>query len=114
MILIVDDEYWARKSLKRLCEDVIGENEIKEFDNCHDVIEFVRENKVNIAIIDVLLPDYSGFYVGQNLKKIDPDISIIYLSAVEGFGKVFKRNGGDYFLLKPVTEADLKKAFNIN
>ena len=40
LILIVDDEYWARKSLKRLCEDVIGENEIKEFDNCHDVIEF--------------------------------------------------------------------------
>ena len=110
MIMIIDDEYWARKSITRLCSTIVGRDNVREFDNSGDAIAYAKETKIDTAIIDVLLPGFSGFCTGRSLKKIDPTINIVYLSAVDKFGDIYKQYEGDSFLLKPVSKEDIKRA----
>jgi signal transduction histidine kinase len=79
-LLIVDDEAGPRESLRIVFKDRY---------NCvlascaREGVECARQNTVDVAILDIRMPDLSGVEVLRELKKIDPDIEVIMLTGYE-------------------------------
>ncbi len=79
-LLIVDDESGPRESLHIIfknryhCAVATGGRE---------GLEYARTHRVDVAILDIKMPDLSGIDVLREIKKIDPHIECIMLTGYE-------------------------------
>ncbi len=105
-ILIVDDK------LENL--DVLKSFLMKSNYTVHLVSEgekalrLFNTHKVDIILLDILMPDMDGFEVCEKIRR-QSDIPIIFISAVndaEEKGRAFKLGGNDY-ITKPYVKAEV-------
>lgn len=100
-ILIVDDDDSIRSLLKQ--ELTEGGYLIEEARNGKEALENVRNHHPDLIILDVMMPEMSGFEVASILKN-DPatlDIPIIILSVIQDEARGY-RIGVDRYLTKPI------------
>jgi len=108
-ILIVDDE---ETTLSYLCHILEREN-YKVFSTTKgkEVLDLALNNKPDVIVLDIILPDMDGGEVASLLSKnsATSNIPVIFLTGIltkteEGFaGKTGKR----YVLAKPITKEKL-------
>ncbi len=74
-----------------------------------DAYQRFNENKYHLCIFDVMMPKKDGFSLAQDIRKIDKDVPILFLTAksmtedkVAGFDA-----GGDDYLTKPFSFEEL-------
>ena len=109
LILIVDDEPINIKLLEKALQDSY---DICTANNGYDAIRLVKEKHPDLILLDVMMPDLSGFEV-CNIIKYDvafAEIPVIFLTAMnlpEGEALGLELGGIDY-LAKPVNLELLK------
>lgn len=106
-ILIVDDE----KSIIQLLETVLkkeGFRHIYTAGTAQEALRLLAKNEVDIIILDVMLPDQSGFDLCPKIREIS-SAYIIYLTArasdldvLSGFA-----TGGDDYVTKPFNPLEI-------
>jgi PAS domain S-box-containing protein len=104
-VLVVDDD----PSLREMLRQQLAERgyEVRLAKNGYEAIQSVRAKRPDVVILDVMMPEISGFDVAAVLKA-DPQthgIPIIILSIVQDAERGY-RLGVDKYLTKP-TEADV-------
>lgn len=102
-ILLVDDEknvlYSGEQMLKLLGYEVLlaGDGE--------EALEIYNENqdKIDIVLLDMLMPRMGGGETYDRMKEINPQIKVIIISAsgVDGQATEILQRGGDAFIEKP-------------
>ena len=105
-ILVVDDD----NSIRSLLEQELSEAGylIEQATNGKEALDCIRNNRPDLIILDVMMPEMNGFDVAAILKN-DPqtmDIPIIILSIVQDKARGF-RIGVDRYLTKPIDTAQL-------
>lgn len=109
VVMVVDDH----AALRRLVLRFLRSDGITAFDvgNAAPVLSLVREHAgaVDLAIIDMNLPDMNGFDVAAELGHEFPDLKILFISgyvdsmAMQGAVRV----SPEFVLFKPFTERTL-------
>jgi signal transduction histidine kinase len=109
VLLVVDDEEGPRTSLRVVFK---GEFEVLLASNGIDAMKLARTNKVDVAILDILMHGMSGVDVLRELKCIDEDIEVIMLTAYETLetARQALRLGAREYLNKPFDIAALRTA----
>ena len=105
-VLIVDDEKLIRDVIKEYC---IKENyNTFEASNGKESIEIVKNNKIDIIIMDIMMPQMDGYSAVKEIKKIK-DIPCIMLSArSEEYDKLAGFEIGiDDYITKPFSPKEL-------
>ena len=106
-ILVVDDE----TAIADLVE-VYLKNEgftIHKFYNASDALACVRTTRLNLAVLDVMLPGMNGFSLCETIRRTDQKIGIIILSA-KGQEQDKIRGlsiGADDYMTKPFSVSEL-------
>lgn len=110
-ILFVDDEEGIRQIgediLKRLGYQVItaksGESAIEIFQN--------DKEKIDLVILDMIMPDMGGGETFDHLKEIDPLVKVLLSSGytINGQAKTILDRGCKGFIQKPFSLGDLSK-----
>lgn len=100
-ILIIEDEVGLAKMLKRLL-DKEGFQEIYQAESGAKALKTVLEHRIDLILLDIMLPDTNGFSLCQQIREIS-DVPIIFLTArtadidkLTGFSM-----GGDDYITKP-------------
>ncbi len=75
-ILVVDDNCNLCESIRDLLE--ANNYLVKYVFNGNDAIELARNNKFDIAFIDIVLPDISGNEVVEKITRLSPSTEFIY------------------------------------
>ncbi len=100
-VLIIDDEESILSSLRRLLEDK-GYNVVTNT-NPAAAIEYMRNNIVHIALVDITMPNMDGLSALSMMKDVNGITQIIMMSAYATPERVIAalENGANDFLLKP-------------
>lgn len=77
-ILIVDDEKLIRDVIKEYC--LLERYTAFEAENGYEAIDFVKNNNVDLIVMDIMMPKLDGYQAIREIKKIK-NIPCIVLSA---------------------------------
>jgi len=111
-ILLADDH---KIFLEGLSEVLDRENdfEIVKLAKCgNDVMDYLRKEAIDLAVLDLSMPNKDGFQTTIEIKEKFKDVKVIILSMHEqgGFIKNAIYAGADWYLLKTVEVEELIKA----
>lgn len=83
-VMIVDDNILNVKLLKDILSDF--ESDMKTFTNPEESIELIKKEKYDLFLLDILMPEMSGFELAEVIKKSELNNStpIIFISAISG------------------------------
>ena len=105
--LIVDDESPARERLKRLLADIEGVELIGEAESGVQAVEMIEQERPDLMLLDIQMPELDGFEVIEALADPPP---VIFVTAYDEYAiRAFEVNALDY-LLKPFSRERLAKA----
>src|SRR3989338_9077177 len=96
-IIIVEDDESMRDTLEVLLKK---DYRLIQAVNGEEALEKLKENEIQIALIDIKLPDISGTEILKTIKRERPDIECIVMSAInnaETSAECFKSGALDYF-----------------
>ena len=107
--VIVDDEPLALSVLERYISQTPFLELVEKFTNPVKAFKYLNDNEIDLLLVDIQMPDLSGFELVNNLKKKPVFIFTTAYSeyALEGF----KADALDY-LLKPIDMPEFAKAVN--
>lgn len=79
-VIVVDDD---SDTLDVLCDilEIKNISVIGRGKNGKDAVELYKECKPDAVLLDVMMPDYDGFYGLKNIKAVQPDAKIIMVTA---------------------------------
>ncbi|WP_207497083.1 response regulator transcription factor [Aridibaculum aurantiacum] len=106
-VLYVEDETFLGKIVKESLE-MRGFDVLMEEDGAK-VVQSYKQYKPDICVLDVMLPNKNGFDIAEEIREIDEDVPIIFLTAkvqTEDVVKGFKTGGNDY-IRKPFSMEEL-------
>jgi DNA-binding NtrC family response regulator len=101
-ILIVDDEPDMLKLLSMMLRDKTG-YQISTTNNPLEAVELAKQGGYALVITDLKMPGLDGIELLDAIKKEDPDIPVIFITAyatVESATEAIQKGGFD-FISKP-------------
>lgn len=112
LIIVVEDE----KELSQLICQRLEEAgmQTQPYDRCAPALRFLERNFANLMLLDLNLPDSSGFQLLSDLKKRDIHVPTIFLTGSLGETDKVKglEMGGDDYITKPFSYAELIARIN--
>jgi len=106
-ILVVDDTV----SNLDILDELLDQYDVIDAINGKDALEIVKEEKVDLILLDIMMPEMDGFEVCQKLKDDSQtqNIPIIFITAKtdeESIEKAYEIGGADY-VTKPFRPKEL-------
>lgn len=82
---------------------------VTHFDNGQNALDDIKINNYDLCIFDVMLPGVDGFTLAEELRKIDQDVPIIFLTAKSLKEDRIKglKLGADDYMTKPYSIEEL-------
>lgn len=80
-ILIVEDHELTRFGLKTTFEGVDYVENIYEADSAENAIKIFNENKIDIIIMDLGLPNMNGIEATSHIKNLNKDVKVVILTS---------------------------------
>lgn len=80
-ILIVDDLDLVRTGIRHMLSDLETINVVGEADGGKLAVKMAKELTPDIVLLDLRMPDMDGLEVTQKIKKFNPKIKILILTA---------------------------------
>ena len=107
-ILAVDDEYYALELMKHSLEEVAGGSTVYLCRDVRSALDTAVKTKIDVAFLDIHMPEMNGVELARELKGINPKINIVFAT---GFSEYMKegidlRMSG--YIMKPVTPEAVK------
>jgi two-component system, NtrC family, sensor kinase len=100
-VLVVDDE----PGIALLCKRMLSRAgySVMALTDPHKAVEWLQQNKADLLLVDIRMPEVDGFEVIARVRKLHPNLAILVMT---GFGTVETaihalRQGVDGLLLKP-------------
>jgi len=111
-VLCVDDALPIMEDTAAMYRKLFPKAEITGFTRPRQAAEWLENNPVDLALLDIDMPEINGLMLAEKLKKKYPDAAVIFLTAFPQFAvQAFKLRASGY-LLKPVTMENLEEEIN--
>ena len=116
-ILIVDDEYPARKRIGRMLEQLPDYTVCGEARNGRDGLQLYHELHPDMILTDIEMPVMNGLEMISRIREEDPRQIIIILSCYESFSyaqQAIRCNVQDYLIKDMTRDSQLKEVLDRN
>jgi CheY-like chemotaxis protein/AraC-like DNA-binding protein len=114
VVLVVDDDAGVREALHLILDD---EYAVLDATHGRTALAIVQARRVDLVLLDVLMPEVDGIEILQELKAVEPDLPVIIITAVKTITTsvaAMKLGAYDY-ITKPFCEevlvATIRRAF---
>lgn len=109
ILAIVDDHPIVIEGLRTLLKEEPQISIAGSFMRGKDFMDFLQHNKVDLVLLDIMLPDTSGMDLCREIKKLSPDTVVLALSNHTERSIILQilQNGASGYLVKNVSSAEL-------
>lgn len=111
-VMVVDDNKGFRESLNLMLESSEGFESAGSFQSGVGVVEGVAALRPDVILMDIDMPGMSGVETVKHVRKVEPEIPILMLTAFEDDENVFRSvcAGATGYLLKRVQPDELLRS----
>ena len=101
-IICIDDEELVLNLTVSLCRELPMKPEAIGFERPGEALLWLKDHTADIAIMDINMPEMNGLTLAERVKKLRPEISIIFLTGYPEYAlKAFELHASGY-IIKPV------------
>lgn len=112
-IIAVDDELLSLKRFEHIIKKEKQVELVASFVDPVESLEFIKNNTIDIAFLDIEMPELTGLELAERIGEIDPHVSIIFVTAYDQYAlDAFKAHAIGY-LLKPLDIKDFSSQINM-
>jgi DNA-binding response OmpR family regulator len=108
-IMIVDDDNDCVFTIKIVLERYGFK--VHSFNNAYSALESYRATYYDLVILDIILPGMNGFQLYREIKKMDKNVKVCFLSAGQIFygtyQDIFSETDASYLIRKPIENQKL-------
>jgi DNA-binding NarL/FixJ family response regulator len=114
-VLIVDDHALVRRGMSYVVRECFPDADVEEAASANEAIALMGNNGVDIALVDVRMPDFDGLELLRSLKEKWPQVPVIMLSTYDQalYVKRALADGASGYMLKDATPDDLGQAIRV-
>ena len=106
--IAVDDEVLMLGALTAAVKSSPDISKVTQFSNCEEALDFVKENIVDIAFLDINMRGMGGLALAQKIVATRPDCKIVFCTGYEEYAvSAFKLHASGY-LMKPISAEDVQ------
>lgn len=106
--IAVDDEALMLGALVAAIEASPDITEVNKFSDCEKALEFVKEQTVDIAFLDINMRGMGGLALAEKIIAASPDCKIVFCTGYEEYAiPAFKLHASGY-LMKPISAEDVQ------
>ena len=110
--VIVDNAPELLERLGGFLEAIDGVELVARFEEAVSVVDFVREQDVDLVFTDIVMPDSSGISLARKLQQLPNPPAVVLMSSIPGFSLEAWKIQAYMFLEKPYTRADVAKVIS--
>ena len=81
-VLIVDDHALVRMGIRRLLEDLPDMQVVADAESGEAALQLVKLHRPDVVLLDMKMPGIDGWEVTSRLKKSNPNIKVIAVTAM--------------------------------
>ena len=111
-ILLVDDEQLQLLRLENACKKVLPDAEFFSYTNPVKAFEENKDNNIDLAFLDIEMPGINGIQLAKKLKKNNPKIKIIFVTAYNEYALDAYKVHASGYITKPVNENKIQEEIN--
>lgn len=101
-IIAVDDERSALISIERALKKVAPDASFTAFQFAKEALSFAKEQRVDVAFLDIEMTEMNGLIVAKHLKEINPHTNIIFVTGYSSYVvSAFELHASGY-VMKPI------------
>lgn len=106
-VVAVDDEALLLEDFLFQIKQVNKIDSVEGFNNPEDALEYCKDNMVDVAFLDIQMPEMNGIVLAQRLKELQKDINIIFLTAYPEYSIDAMRLHASGYLVKPALVSEI-------
>lgn len=111
-ILLVDDEKLQLARLEESVKNVLPSAEIFSYTNPVLALQENKKRKIDVAFLDIEMPELNGIQLAKALKVAMPKINIVFVTAYNRFALDAMKMHASGFVTKPVNEEKIFEEIN--
>jgi DNA-binding response OmpR family regulator len=113
--LVIDDDALVRESIQLMLND--SDYKVDLAEDGVQGIKLFKQNKYDVVITDIIMPNKEGFETISELKKINDNVKIIAISGgsrngIGAYLPIAENLGAKAILYKPFDESELIQTIN--
>lgn len=114
-ILIVDDHALVRRGMSHVVRESFPDAEIVEAGSATEALEAMSSASIDIALVDVRMPDSDGLDLLHEMKARWSNVPVIMLTSFDHAQYVRRAlaEGAAGYMLKDATPEDLEQAIKV-
>ena len=106
--IAVDDEILMLGALVKAISASPDIREVTKFSDCELALDFVKDNPVDIAFLDINMRGMGGLVLAEKILGMRPDCKIVFCTGYEEYAiSAFKLHASGY-LMKPISADDVQ------
>lgn len=104
-VVAVDNAPELLEKIEGIFRNMAEVSLLGSFEEAVAVVEFVKENPVDMVFTDIVMPDISGISLAKELQKLKNAPAVVLMSSIPGFSLEAWKNSGIRIHRKTVHEA---------
>jgi two-component system chemotaxis response regulator CheY len=112
-VMLVDDATFMRLKLKAILTE-FGHEVVGEASTGRIAIDQYQSLKPEVVLMDITMPDMNGLDALREIKKLDPQATVVMVSAMgsQEFVLDAVRSGARDFIVKPFDNERIRKVLD--
>ena len=102
--ICVDDEHLITEYVAAVLGSMPDIDDAKGFTKAAEALGWIRENKADVALLDIDMPDMDGITLAREIKNARPETSIIFLTGYSQYASQAVALDAKGYLLKPASK----------
>lgn len=110
-LLIVDDDNTQIQRIKAILKDIdYPEVSCRTAESAEEALTIIGSSVIELVLSDYRLPGMNGLELLKEIKKINPLIGVVIMTAFENVKDAVEilQNGGDDYLIKPTGKSQIE------
>lgn len=108
-VILVDDEPIMIKSFIRQASGIELFSNITTFNYPEEALDFAKNNQVDVALLDISMPQMTGIELAKELQKLRDNIIIVFISAHDNYVRESNQLNADSYIVKPYTRTTIEQ-----